>query len=301
MMDSRKVLVIANPIAGISRKHNYKKIIEKELGSHFKEVYIEFSTSKGDNYTIAEKGKEYFDIIVAFGGDGTINEVGSAILGSNVTLGIIPGGSGNGLARGLNIPLEVRKALEVIKNGEEVYIDVGKMDNVYFFNVAGFGFDAKIAREFNSSSPQTRGIAKYVYCGLKEYSFFKPFKVEAYWGDMRYEDEVMIVALANFKEYGGRAIIAPFASPIDGNLEICFLRKIPFLEALTKLGFLFSGQIHTLSIYKSFSIKSIHLKFSRPVPSTYDGETGNDFEEVEVSILPSYLKVIANKNFLKRS
>ncbi len=300
MIDIRKVLVIANPIAGISKKHTYKRIIESELGKYFKEVYIEFSNSKGDNHSIAKKGKDYFDIIVAFGGDGTINEVGSAILGSNATLGIIPGGSGNGFARGLKIPLDVRKALEVIKNGEEVFIDVGKINNIYFFNVAGFGFDAKIAREFNSYSPQTRGIAKYVYCGLKEYSFFKPFKVEAYWGDMKYENEVIIVALANFKEYGGRAIIAPFASPADGNLEICFLRKIPFLEALTKLGVLFSGQIHTLSIYKSFSIKSTHLKFSRPVPSTYDGETGKDFEEVEVSILPSYLKVIANKNFLKK-
>jgi len=297
MMDSRRVLVIANPIAGIGRKHNYKKIIERELGKHFKEVYIEFSNSKGENHTIAKKGKDYFDIIVAFGGDGTINEVGTAILGSNVTLGIIPGGSGNGLARGLKIPLEIRKALEVIKNGKETFIDVGKMDEIYFFNVAGFGFDAKIAREFNSYLPQARGIAKYVYCGLKEYSYFQPFEVEVEGEDILYKDKVMIVALANFKEYGGKAIIAPFASPKDGKLELCLLRKIPFLEALTKLGFLFSGQIHTLPIYKSFSIKNIHIKFSRPVPSHYDGETGRDFEEVKVSIFPSFLKVLAGKNF----
>ncbi len=300
MMDRRKILVVANPIAGIGRKHNYRKIIENELGKHFKEVYIEFSNSKGENHLIAQKGKEYFDIIVAFGGDGTINEVGSAILGSNVTLGIIPGGSGNGLARGLKIPLDVKRAIEVIKNGEEVFIDVGKMDNIYFFNVAGFGFDAKIAREFNSYSPQTRGIAKYVYCGLKEYSYFKPFKVKVKSESTIYEEEVMIVALANFKEYGGRAVIAPFASPRDGKLEVCFLKKIPFLEALTKLGALFSGQIHTLSIYKSFSAKSLYIKFSRPVPSHYDGETGKDFEEVNVTIFPSYLKVIAHKNFLKQ-
>lgn len=299
MMDRRKVLVIANPVAGVSKKHTYKKIIESELGKHFKEVQIEFSNSKGNNYSIAKKGKDYFDIIVAFGGDGTINEVGSAILESNVTLGIIPGGSGNGLARGLKIPLDVRKALDVIKNGEEIFIDVGKMDNIYFFNVAGFGFDAKIAREFNLYSPQTRGIAKYVYCGLKEYSYFKPFKVVAEGKEVYYKDEVMIVALANFKEYGGRAVIAPFASPKDGKLEICFLRKIPFLEALTKLGILFSGQIHTLPIYKSFSIEKVHLKFSRPVPSHYDGETGKDFEEVEITTFPNHLKVLVNKGFLK--
>lgn len=296
-MDKRKVLVIANPIAGIIRKHNYKKIIENELGKHFKEVYIEFSNSKGDNHSLAKKGKDYFEIIVAFGGDGTINEVGSAIVGSNVTLGIIPGGSGNGLARGLKIPINVRKALEVIKFGKEVLIDVGKIDNIYFFNVAGFGFDAKIARDFNIYSPKTRGIAKYVYCGLKEYSYFRPFKVTVQWEKDIYTDEVIIVALANFKEYGGRAVIAPFASPKDGNLDICFLRKIPFLEALTKLGILFSGKIHTLPIYNSFLINEAHLKFSRPVPSHYDGETGKDFEEVKVTIFPTYLKVLANKSF----
>ncbi|MGQ9619225.1 MAG: diacylglycerol/lipid kinase family protein, partial [Candidatus Aminicenantia bacterium] len=290
MMDKRKVLVIANPNAGRRKKHIYKKMIEENLGKHFNEVAVRFSNSKGENFSIAKEAKDYFDIIVAFGGDGTINEIGSAILGSNVTLGIIPGGSGNGLARGLKIPLDTRKSLEVIKQGREVFIDVGKMDDKYFFNVAGFGFDAQIARDFNSYSPYGRGIAKYVYCGLKEYSNFKPFKVSANSNGLIFEDEVIIVALANFKEYGGRAVIAPFASPKDGKLEICFLKKIPFLEALTKLNVFFSGQIHTLPIYKSFSTQNVHLKFSRPVPSHYDGETGKNYTEISVTLYPNLLK-----------
>ncbi len=297
MMDKRKVLVIGNPIAGITKKHRYKKSIEDELGRYFKEVSVVFSNSKGENHSFAKNGKDYFDIIVAFGGDGTINEIASAILGSDVTLGIIPGGSGNGLARGLKIPLDVKKALEVIKHGSEVFIDVGKLDDTYFFNVAGFGFDAQIAKEFNHSIPSGRGIAKYVYCGLKEYTYFKPFKVTANLNGQTFEDEVIIVAIANFKEYGGRAVIAPFASPKDGKLEICFLKKIPFLEALTKLNVLFSGQIHTLPIYKSFSTEKIYLKFSRPIPSHYDGETGKTLEEVSINVYPNLLKVLAHRNF----
>ncbi|MEW6455533.1 MAG: diacylglycerol kinase family protein [Acidobacteriota bacterium] len=287
----KRVLIIGNPRAGISKKEKYYKLIKNYLSEHFDHVEIIFSKEKGENHLIAKQEKDNYDLIVAWGGDGTINEVGTALINTEKPLGIIPGGSGNGLARGLNIPLNLKQALNIIANERDIKIDVGKINDKYFLNVAGVGFDAKISYDFNSQMKK-RGILGYIYCGLINYSNFKPFELEINQnGNKMVFSSIIITAFANFREYGGKAIIAPFASPYDGMLDICIVTKMPFLKALSKLNYLFSGKIHKLPTYQTFKIENLKISLDKPEYFHYDGEIGYQTQEINISIFSRALKV----------
>ncbi|MCP2605239.1 YegS/Rv2252/BmrU family lipid kinase, partial [Candidatus Aminicenantes bacterium AH-873-B07] len=240
-----KVLVIINPKAGIGNKAKFYRILKKELTPYFKFVEIIITKKKGDGFKYALKGKKEFDLIVACGGDGTINEIGSALINSNIPLGIIPLGSGNGFARGLKIPRgSVKKAIEVLYKGMDIYIDVGKIANHYFFNIAGIGLDAQIAKDFNYHN--VRGIAPYVFYAIKNFLFNPPVECTLIVSNEKKPCEVLILAFANFKEYGGKAIIAPSAKPNDGLIDVCILRKPSFFLSLYYLPKLFIGKIDEL-------------------------------------------------------
>ncbi|MCP2519498.1 diacylglycerol kinase family lipid kinase [Candidatus Aminicenantes bacterium AC-335-B20] len=285
-----KVLVVINPKAGVGNKLKFHKILKKELHSYFKIVEIVMTRKKGDGFEYANKGKEDFDLIVACGGDGTINEIGSALINSGTTLGIIPLGSGNGLARGLKIPIgSVKKAAQVLFKGVDINIDAGRIANHYFFNVAGIGLDAQIARDFNYHD--VRGIAPYIFYAVKNFLTNPPIECTIINDKKEILKDILILAFANFKEYGGKAIIAPSAKPDDGLLDICILKKPNFFVALYHLPNLFLGRINKLPYYYSFQANSLHIKGKTPLLFHYDGEKGEELTEVNISVLPRALKV----------
>ncbi len=286
-----KVLVIINPKAGIGSKVKFSRIIKKKLQPFFEIVEIEITKQKGDGFQYALRGKNEFDLIIACGGDGTVNEIGSALIGSGVPLGIIPVGSGNGLARGLKIPRgSLGKAIQVLYQGEDAYIDCGRIANNYFFNVAGIGLDAQIAKDFNTYH-KIRGIAPYVVYAVKNFLTNPPVKCTLVLDKERKECEVLILAFANFKEYGGKAIIAPFAEPNDGLIDVCIIKKPSFFTSLYYLPKLFKGKIDSLPYFDSFKIDSLWIIGKKPLLFHYDGEKGEELEEIYVSVLPRALKV----------
>lgn len=163
-MKDERILVILNPSSGLVSKDVAASFIFKKLMQSFKTVSLINSNSPEDGYEIARSALDNFDIITVFGGDGTINSIASALVGTDKTLGILPGGSGNGLIRNLGISLSWRQALDTIINGEDRYIDIGKINKSYFFNVAGIGLDGFISKKFNTES-KSRGIAPlYLLC-----------------------------------------------------------------------------------------------------------------------------------------
>ena len=292
MRRNERILVVLNPQSGVVSKDEATSVIFNKLRKHFNTVSLINSNSPAHGYETTRQALEQFDVVVAFGGDGTINSVASALLNTHKTLGILPGGSGNGLVRNLNIPLSWRRALDILISGTDVYVDAGKINNRYFFNVAGIGLDGLISKKFNLEA-KTRGLAPYIYYAFKGVFEMPTFRVEIHLGDTVFQDEIMLIAFANFKQYGGKVIIAPFASPYDKLLDICIINKFKLLKESLNLRNLFTGKIHKFPFYKSFKFDRCEIKsLDGLIPFHFDGEYGGeDLSQYRVEILPAKIKV----------
>jgi YegS/Rv2252/BmrU family lipid kinase len=289
---NERILVVLNPSSGIISKDVATSVIFKKLRTHFNTVSLINSNSPSHGSQITRQALEQFDIITAFGGDGTINSIASALLNTDKILGILPGGSGNGMVRNLGIPLSWRRALDILINGEDVVIDAGRINDQLFFNIAGIGLDGLIAKKFNTES-KTRGIAPYVYYTLKGYLEKPTFRVRISLGDTVFQDEITLVAFANFKQYGSNVIIAPFASPYDKQLDICILNKFKLLKESINFPYLFTGGIHKFPFYKTFKFETCEItSLEGEIPFHFDGEYGGrDYSRYTVNVLPARLKV----------
>jgi diacylglycerol kinase (ATP) len=292
MNGNERILVVLNPSSGVISKDVATSIIFKKLRKHFNTVSLINSNSASHGYEITRQALEQFDIIAAFGGDGTINSIASALVNTNKTLGLLPGGSGNGIVRSLNIPLSWRRALDTLIHGKDVYVDVGSINGKYFFNIAGIGLDGLISKKFNQEA-KTRGVASYIYYALRGYLEMPSFRVQIELEDTIFQDEIMIIAFANFQQYGGKAIIAPFASPYDKLLDICIINKFKLLKESLNLANLFTGNIHKFPFYKSYKFhRCVIRSLAGVIPFHFDGEYGGeDLGEYTVEVLPARIKM----------
>jgi diacylglycerol kinase (ATP) len=289
---SERILVLLNPASGFISKDIAISLIMRKLRRFFPNVSLLYTKSPDHAREIARQGLNHFDLFVAFGGDGTVNSVATSLLNTNKTLGILPGGSGNGLARNLNIPLSWRRALDTLIHGRDVFIDAGKINDIFFYNVAGIGLDGLISKKFNLES-RTRGILPYFYFALKGVVEMPTFKVRVSTADSEFEDEILILALANFREYGANVVIAPFASPYDHLLDLCILNKFKLIRSSLNIQRLFTGNIDKFPFYRSFNFDRVHIRSLRdPVPFHFDGEYGGrDLLDYDISVIPAALKV----------
>ncbi len=294
MRKKERILVILNPASGVVSKDIAASVIFKKLREQFDTVSIINSNSPAHGFGIAKEGMEHFDIITAFGGDGTINSIAAAMVGTEKVLGILPGGSGNGLVRNLDMPLSWRRALDILKFGKDKSFDVGKINDKTFLNVAGVGLDGIIARKINFEA-KSRGIAPYLYHGLKGYFETPTFRVKITLDDIEFQDEILLVAFANFKQYGGKAVIAPFAEPADGKLDLCILNKFRLLDASISIPKLFSGHIHELPFYRTYKFEKVTIETmdpDLPLPCTIDGEYGGkELIKYTVEVMPAKIKI----------
>jgi len=287
-----RILLILNPTSGFISKDIAVSLILKKLRRHFSSVSLVYSNSPLHASEITRQGLKHFDVFVAFGGDGTVNSVASSLLNTNKTLGILPGGSGNGLARNLGIPLSWLRALDTLISGQDVFIDTGNINGRHFFNVAGMGLDGLISKKFNLES-RTRGILPYVYFALKGYLEMPQYAVRVTTSSSEFEDEIMILALANFRQYGAKAVIAPLASPYDRLLDLCILKKFKLLQSSLNIQRLFNGTIHKYPFYKTFKFDRVHIRsLNGPIPYHFDGEYGgSELEDYEVCVVPAAIRV----------
>jgi diacylglycerol kinase (ATP) len=287
-----KILLILNPASGFISKDIAVSLILKKLRRHFASVSLVYTNSPLHACEITREGLKHFDIFVAFGGDGTVNSVAASLLNTNKTLGILPGGSGNGLARNLHIPLSWLRALDTLISGQDVFIDAGKINSNLFFNVAGMGLDGLISKKFNLES-KARGILPYVYFALKGYLEMPQFRVRVTTETSEFEDDIMLLALANFRQYGAKAIIAPHASPYDRLLDLCILKRSKLIQSSLNIQRLFTGNIHKYPFYKSFKFDRVHIRsLNGPIPFHFDGEYGgSELIDYDVNVVPAAIKV----------
>lgn len=231
-----------------------------------------------------------FELIVAVGGDGTVHEVAARLIGSTTILGIVPAGSGNGLARHLGIPLDPVAALREIPRGRIEEIDTALVNDTPFINVAGIGFDAVVAERFASST--VRGLETYVREGIRVYASYNAEEYEIELDGKTVRHNAFLIAVANASQYGNAARIAPLASLKDGLLDLSLLHHGSLLAVPLLLQQLFSGRLHESVHVTTLKGRVVTIRRSAAGPAHIDGEPVTLPAELNFRVRPRSLRVL---------
>lgn len=286
----KKLLFILNPIAGGGKSLFIEQRINDLIDKNIFDYSIEFTKHAGHAKKIAENAvAKYFDIVTAIGGDGTINEIAEPLLHTNTALAIIPRGSGNGLARHMDIPLNVYHAIQKINRGSISKIDVIKINNAISVNVSGIGFDGWVANEFAKSSK--RGFLNYAKLTLNGYKKFPQCQIKLIADGEETETISFITAIANSSQFGNNAFVAPLANIQDGLMDISIIRKPPALQLPMIFYLLFKKQIEKSSYVKTFRAKTIEIQLREKLPFHIDGESAGLTNKINAEVIPKALKV----------
>jgi diacylglycerol kinase (ATP) len=229
--------------------------------------------------------------VVAVGGDGTMNEIASAVVGSSAVLGLVPCGSGDGLGRHLGLHGPVARALEILDSGQPRAIDAGLADGHSFFTVAGFGFEADVSARFNELTK--RGFARYLSTAVRTWREFQPLNCSIEHSGQTHSLSVFTLAVANSDQYGNNAWIAPGARVDDGQLDLTAISKATALNGIPLLTRLFTGTLAASANVKR--LRSSRFVIQRPGPGLLhtDGETHHAGARVEFTVRPGSLRVLA--------
>ena len=282
-----------NPISGTSDKKDIPYLIEELLDKEQFDYSIRETEYAGHAYEIAKESKEQgIDIVVAVGGDGTVNEVGRALVYSNTALGIIPTGSGNGLARHLLIPMKIKGAIQVLNDCEITDLDYGIINEHPFFCTCGVGFDAFISEKFAEAGK--RGPITYLENILKEGLKYKPetYEIEAENGTIK--KKAFLISCANASQYGNNAYIAPQASMSDGMIDVIIMEPFDALEASQISIEMFNKTLDKNNKIKTFRSKEIKIYRKAPGVIHYDGDPVKTGKEIVVTLKEKGIKILTN-------
>jgi diacylglycerol kinase (ATP) len=243
---------------------------------------------------------ENCELVVAVGGDGTMNEIAGELAGSGAVLGIVPCGSGDGLGRHLGIHGSVTRALEILISGEPRAIDTGMANDHPFFTVAGLGFEAEISSRFNRLT--NRGFRRYLTTSAGAFREFAPFDCTIEHEHGRERVRVFTLAVANSDQYGNNAWIAPGAQVDDGLLDLTVVPPITAFNALPLLGRLFAGSLqHSAAVTRRRSNRFVVEDFAPELLLHTDGETHAARSRIEFTIRPRNLRVMVPTKGLPQS
>lgn len=293
MTEKKKIIFVVNPISGTQGKKAILKWIDERIDRSIYDYSIVRTEYAGHASIIAKEAAiDGIDIVVAIGGDGTINEIGRSLVHTNTALGIIPCGSGNGLARHLRIPMEPKAAIEIINQGDKCCIDYGKINNIPFFCTCGVGFDAFVSLKFADSGK--RGLLTYLENTLHESLVYQPetYEIENEEGTMKYK--AFLIACGNASQYGNNAYITPQASLTDGLMDITIMEPFTVLDVPSLSFQLFNKTIDQNSRIKTMRAKKIKIHRTKEGVLHFDGDPLMAGKELEVEIIPKGLHVIAS-------
>lgn len=290
-MAKSNILFIINPIAGGKQKQNIPALIDANLDKTKFNPNFSFTEYVGHAAEIAaEAANKNFDVVVAVGGDGTINEIASVVMKYNKVLGIIPFGSGNGLARFLKIPMNTARAIRVLNGMSVRHMDTARFNDKSYFNMAGMGFDAHISSIF--AGRKERGLAGYVKLGLKEMLTYKPETYHIQVDGRVYKRKAFVVSIANSSQYGNNTYISPEASVTDGLLDVCIVKSFPLYRLPLLAYAMIRGITHRSDMVEIIKGKDIHIRRSHDAAIHIDGEPFIMGKEIAISIVPLSLKII---------
>jgi len=286
-----KILFLINPISGTKHKEHLPGIIAELTDSDIFDVETVVTKYKGEATEIVrQKLIENYKYFVAVGGDGTVNEIAKALINTNAILGILPVGSGNGLARHLQIPLEPRKAIQLINKQKYQAIDYGLINKMPFFCTCGVGFDALIGEKF--AQCKGRGLSNYVKTTIAEYFNYKPeiYKITVDNGK-KFNVPAFLITFANGSQYGNNAYIAPNADISDGQLDICIISPFKLYKA-PGIGIrLFAKSIDKSSFMRTERGSNIVLERAAEGVIHFDGEPCKMGKRLEITLVNKGLNV----------
>jgi YegS/Rv2252/BmrU family lipid kinase len=277
-------------MAGPSRRHDLPALIARHFGARAADYEVRLTEYAGHAVGLAQAAAaEGFAVVVAVGGDGTVNEVGRGLLGTAAALGIVPQGSGNGLARHLGVPLNLAGALRRLAAPTFSRMDVGVMNGHPFFCTAGLGFDAHVSQHFARAG--SRGLSTYLRVTLREYRRYQPVAVRIDLNGQVEETNCYVLAFANASQYGNNAYIAPRADLRDGLLDVCLIDALPVGRAIRVSLGMALGNLPQTKAAEYFRVPRGRVVAHAPIGFHADGDYLGHATEFAVELLPLALAV----------
>ena len=292
-----KVRFIINPASGSAGSfRRVGELVFEVMGGSSGIFEVKASTSADNAGELArEAADKGYEFVFACGGDGTINNVASRLVGTKTALGILPAGSGNALARSLGIPSDPSAAIALLKTGRVREIDVGKAGGRYFFTTAGFAFEGALSRRYNEGglASKVRGLAPYYLLALIEYARFKPDDIELVVDGQTINAAPLILTVANTSQWGGGAFISPGARVDDGLLDFCVAPKSGIAATLALWRSVMKGSVERHKAFQRVRGKEAVIRGRKTAFAHVDGEPFECGGEITISLLPGALRVLA--------
>lgn len=290
-MSKQRIRFIINPISGKVRKKNLPEKIARSIDKNRFEYEICLSEYAGHAKVLAQEAvDQHIDIVVAAGGDGSINEVGIPLIGTDVALGVIPCGSGNGFSHHLGIPMSATEAIKVINNGQQHKIDTVTVNGIPFISIAGTGFDAKIAEDY--AKDPGRGLDTYLKYIIKNYFSYKEQNYKIITPDQTIETRALFIAFANSNEQGYNFPISPKASLQDGKVDLCIVRKPNLLEVPIMGGFFIDGLMDKAPKVSIIQTPAATIIRENAEAINIDGESIMTEKDLQISVNHLSLNII---------
>jgi len=287
----RKLLFIVNPISGIGKQHGVERLLAAGLDNDKFSYAIAHTQSAGHATEISRKAAENgVDIVVAVGGDGTVNETAAGLVGTQTALAIIPAGSGNGLARHLKIPMNLKKAIGVLNSGKLLKIDTATINDHLFVNVAGVGFDASVAKKFATAGK--RGFSTYLRITTQSYKDYQPKQYTLIIDGKVVKRRALLISFANSSQFGNNTTIDPAASINDGYIDVCIVGKMPYWKAVIMAPLLFLRKFDRTRYIEIIRAKEVIVKRKKGKSIHLDGDPKLMGKELIMKINPLSLSVI---------
>lgn len=286
----KKIRFIINPISGIGNKGDIPKLIEEHLDLDVFDYDIAYTEYRKHAKIIATASAELsYDIVCAVGGDGSVHEVGTALIGTDTKLAILPIGSGNGLARHLNIPLNVKDAILCINRNQAIKMDTVLVNDKSFLGVGGYGFDAVIAKKFDTH--HKRGFRGYAYLIIREFFKYNPINVSIDLDGKVKTLPVVLCTVANASQFGNGFTVSPKSDVTDGELELCLLKPFSIWSAPSIIFRFFRKSGDKSRFTEIIPFKKVKIQLSKKI-AHYDGEPFDVKDELNVSVVPKSLNIL---------
>lgn len=291
----KNIAFIVNPVSGTKAKNRVAKLIRELLDPQLFAPTVVVTEYAGHATQLAQQfAMQDYYAVVAVGGDGTVNEVATGLIGTNTALGIIPNGSGNGFARHLEISTRMNRAIEMLNSSEVINVDYGMVNNIPFFSTCGVGFDAVVAQDFSDSS---RGFKGYLQSIFKDLFQYKPETYHITGNGIDQTTTAFLVNFANAGQWGYDAYIAPKASVQDGWLDVAIVSEFPMVAAAGLALSLFTKNIDEKLYMTTIRTKELTLTRNSDGPMHIDGTPMTMPAELHVKIVEDGLKVLVKKRF----
>jgi YegS/Rv2252/BmrU family lipid kinase len=288
-----RVRAVLNPRAGL-RARRAMNALTSGLPS-WEPIDVALTQGPGHATELARESAERGDAaVLAVGGDGTVNEVAAGLVGSRTALGVIPMGSGNGLARTLGLPLRPEGALNALEHAVVRQMDVGRANGGLFLNVAGAGFDAAVGEDFHHHGRRggRRGVFTYVRLSAARVFSYAPGTYTLRAGEANFDGRALVIAFVNGRQYGGGAVLSPKGRLDDGVLDVALIEAAPAWELLLGAPRLFLGGLESFRPFRLLSCTEAVLTGPAPFPHHRDGEPEPAVSRLEVRIQPRALEVL---------